>query len=301
MTDMTHDVIDTVAAGGALTDAQVEWLLETRDLVQLGMVGADARARRVGTSGTFVRVDTVPLAQAATWDVAPEAGEARIVGAPASLDEAVAAIDALRARSTVPVSGFAMHDLALAAGADLGEWCKTLRAAGLSAVASARADRLDDEWLSGVTAAGLTILSVAPGWPAGGRDLLAVLQQVREWQARHGAFIAWQPLALEVPETDPSTGYDDMRAVVSGRVLLDNVAHIQVDWTRTGAKLAQACLLFGADDLDNVPARDDMPHGPRRSILEEVRRNITAAGLTPVERTTRFEARTSSPAPGIDA
>ena len=32
MTDMTHDVLDTVAAGGALTDAQVEWLLETRDL-----------------------------------------------------------------------------------------------------------------------------------------------------------------------------------------------------------------------------------------------------------------------------
>ncbi|MBA2354805.1 MAG: aminofutalosine synthase MqnE, partial [Acidobacteria bacterium] len=58
-----------------------------------------------------------------------------------------------------------------------------------------------------------------------------------------------------------------------------------------GAKLAQACLLFGADDLDGVPARDDLPHGPRRAILEEVRRNILAASLDPVERDGRFALR----------
>jgi len=142
---------------------------------------------------------------------------------------------------------------------------------------------------------------VAPGRPAGGRDLLAVLQQVREWQARHAVFGAWQPLALEVPATDPSTGYDDMRAVVAARVLLDNVTHVQVDWSRAGAKLAQACLLFGADDLDNVPARDAMPHGPRRSVLEEVRRNVTAAGLTPTERTATFDNQAPRPASGADA
>lgn len=301
MTEMTNDVIDQVMAGAPLTDAQLQWLFETTDLIQLGVVGADVRARRVAAPGTFVRVDVVPLAQAARWDIAPDAGDVRVIGAPVSLDEAIEAIVALQARTTAPVTGFTVHDLALGAGAALEQWCSAMRAAGLAAIASARADRLDDEWLAAVAAAGLTVLSVAPGRPAAGRDLLAVLQQVREWQARHAVFGAWQPLALEVPATDPSTGYDDMRAVVAARVLLDNVAHVQVDWSRAGAKLAQACLLFGADDLDNVPARDAMPHGPRRSILEEVRRNLTAAGLTPTERTAMLGRRAPRPAAGADA
>jgi hypothetical protein len=38
-----------------------------------------------------------------------------------------------------------------------------------------------------------------------------------------------------------------------------------------------------------VPATDDAPLGPRRAPLEEVRRNIVAASLTPVARTARFE------------
>lgn len=301
MTEMTNEVIDQVTAGEPLTDAQLQWLLDTTDLIQLGMVGADVRARRVAAPGTFVRVDAVPLGQAAAWAIAPDAGDVRLTGAPASLDEAVDAIAALQSRATVPVTGFSVHDLALVAGSALGEWCTAMRSAGLAAIASARADRLDDEWLAPVAAAGLTVLSVAPGRPAGGRDLLALLQQVREWQARHAVFGAWQPLALEVPATDPSTGYDDMRAVVAARVLLDNLTHVQVDWSRAGAKLAQACLLFGADDLDNVPARDPMPHGPRRSILEEVRRNVTAAGLTPTERTATFDSRAPRPASGADA
>jgi hypothetical protein len=48
-------------------------------------------------------------------------------------------------------------------------------------------------------------------------------------------------------------------------------------------------LLFGANDLDHVPATDDAPLGPRRAPLEEVRRNIVAASLTPAARTGRFE------------
>jgi 2-iminoacetate synthase ThiH len=43
-------------------------------------------------------------------------------------------------------------------------------------------------------------------------------------------------------------------------------------------------LTFGADDLDDVPAVDDLSLGPRRATIEEVRRNIQAAGLLPVER-----------------
>ena len=41
-------------------------------------------------------------------------------------------------------------------------------------------------------------------------------------------------------------------------------------------------------DLDLVAADDDTSRGTRRAPLEEIRRNITAAGLTPVERDGRF-------------
>jgi 2-iminoacetate synthase ThiH len=43
-------------------------------------------------------------------------------------------------------------------------------------------------------------------------------------------------------------------------------------------------LTVGADDLDAVSALDDDSVGRRRAPLEEVRRNIEAAALVPVER-----------------
>jgi len=61
-----------------------------------------------------------------------------------------------------------------------------------------------------------------------------------------------------------------------------------VDWRRYGPKLAQVALTFGADDLDAVSAAAEAPDGPRRAPMEELRRNIEAAGLTPAERDGRF-------------
>jgi aminodeoxyfutalosine synthase len=67
------------------------------------------------------------------------------------------------------------------------------------------------------------------------------------------------------------------------------VESIQVDWSLYGPKLAQIALTVGADDVDGVSAEDDMSEGRRRAPLEEVRRNIRAAGQDPIERTGRFD------------
>jgi 2-iminoacetate synthase ThiH len=48
-------------------------------------------------------------------------------------------------------------------------------------------------------------------------------------------------------------------------------------------------LTVGADDVDAVPAEDDMSAGRRRAPLEEIRRNIVAAGQDPIERNGRFD------------
>jgi aminodeoxyfutalosine synthase len=86
----------------------------------------------------------------------------------------------------------------------------------------------------------------------------------------------------------PTTGYDDVKRVALARLFVENIPSIQVDWALYGPKLAQVALTMGADDLDGVTALDDMPDGRRRAPLEEVWRNIRAAGLTPVERDARF-------------
>lgn len=292
MTEMTSVVLTQLAAGERLSAGQRQWLIETRDLVQLGMVAAEQRTRRTGTIGTFVRVEAIAVADAATADVPPDAGEARLSGLSGSIAAAVDAVRAVAERSAAPVTGFALHDLAALAGTDLPAALAALRDAGLTAVAEARLDRLEEAWLAAVASAGLPVQAVAPGTPTTGDAWLALLERVGALQVRFGVFRAFQPLALETAVTEPSTGYDDMRAVATARVLLPpELPHLQVHWQRAGAKLAQSCLLFGANDVDGVPARDAMPHGPRRAIVEEVRRNLVAVSLSPVERTAAFEPR----------
>ena len=110
----------------------------------------------------------------------------------------------------------------------------------------------------------------------------------REAQAAAGAIACVNPLPRVLSAFKPTTGYDDVKAVALARLALAGVPHLQVDWARYGPKLAQVALTFGADDVDDVSASDDAPLGRRRAPLEEIRRNIEAAGFVPVERTGRF-------------
>ena len=294
----------SIAAGTALTSAQLRDLAHSRDLIGLGMLAADVRARLHGARGTFVRVQEVDVAfvpvgagafglglpqpqagDAGTFDM----GELRLVGAPASLGAARLIVAASAAHAGVPVSGWSIEELATLG--PLAEVAATLREAGLHAVTTARIDRLTAADLEALAAAGLPLQTVTLGTPLDDEAYLDALERLRAWQAATGVVRACVPLPVETSAEQPTTGYDDMRHVAVARVVLDNVPHIQAHWGRMGAKLSQACLLFGADDLDAVPARDDMPHGPRRAILEEVRRNLAAAALDAVERDGAFRPR----------
>lgn len=285
-----EELATRLATGAGLASTELREMAQSRDVIGLGMLAADVRLRRHGTRGTFVRVDTLSADDvAAGVAVAADAGEARLAGPVASLDAAVAAVAALRAATTVPVSGWALDDLATLG--PLADVLPALKAAGLDAVATARLDRLELATLQAVADAKLVLQSVTLGTPLDGAALLEALEELRAWQAATGVVRAVSPLPVEALPDQPTTGYDDMRHVAIARLALDNVDHVQAHWTRMGAKLSQACLLFGADDIDAVPARDDMPYGPRRAILEEVRRNLTAASLEVVERDGAFRPR----------
>jgi 2-iminoacetate synthase ThiH len=82
-----------------------------------------------------------------------------------------------------------------------------------------------------------------------------------------------------------------VKRIAISRLVADNVDTIQVDWALYGPKLAQVALTFGADDIDSVAADDDQSQGRRRSPVEEIRRNIRAAGFEPVERDGKFNRR----------
>ena len=92
------------------------------------------------------------------------------------------------------------------------------------------------------------------------------------------------PLPRRVDPGAPATGYEDLKRISIARLAAGNVETIQVHWSLYGPKLAQVALAFGANDLDNASAADDVRLGPRRAPLVEVRRNIRAAAFVPVER-----------------
>ena len=110
-------------------------------------------------------------------------------------------------------------------------------------------------------------------------------------QRRVPSLRAFAPLARKIDQTQPTTGYADVKRVALSRVLVQNVSTIQVDWELYGPKLAQVALTFGADDLDSVSPVDDESQGHRRSPIEEIRRGIRAAGFEPAERNARFQLR----------
>lgn len=273
-----------VAEGGRLDSAALAALAGSADLLALGALADDVRRRRHGTTATFVRVHVLDLGDAASWTAAPPtAHEVRLTGTPRSLDEAVDAV--LRARPLAGgcvLRGFVLADLFTLGGE---EGCRALAAAGLDEVAVCHAGPDAAHAVRAARDAGLAVRVV--GLADEPADRPEWLLAVRALQDAVGGLDAVAPLPRVIDPARPTTGYADVRSVALARLALDDVPSVQVDWTLYGPKLAQVALTVGADDLDAVAAVDDLTHGARRATIEDLRRNISAAGLTAAERTGR--------------
>lgn len=300
--DLNEPVIATiaerVAQGGSLSEADAHAILDTHDLIAVGVMADDVRRRMHGVRTTFQRVlevhaDAVPPA----LPPGCAAGEIRIIGRPGSAAAAVEAAGAVASLAGgVPVAGFSLADLvAMGDGLSaLEHLCADLRAAGLEDVADASLDTLDDA--EGAIAAarrgGLAVARLTI------RDLPADLRiprllEAASLQASLGGFRALAPLPRVLAAGPPSTGYDDVKLVALARLMVTAIPSIQVDWALYGPKLAQVALTVGADDVDGVAAVEPGMLGRRRTALEEIRGNIQAAALEPVERNARWEGAAS--------
>jgi aminodeoxyfutalosine synthase len=281
LSDLVNSAIEQrCRSGETLTAAELDEL-GTVDVLSLGMLADEVRRARVGDTVTYARD-----------------AESRLTTLPATLDETLSAIR--EAKAAAPeVVGFSLADIIDRCrgphDADSASWggqwgplqdvLAQLAKAGLTAIAEAPIDRIADMTtaLHAAGQAGLPVecLSLQKPWTESRTDYVLKVRSIVE---QFPSIQTVAPLPREQSIAVPTTGYDDVRAVALARLGLPAVKRIQVDWSQYGPKLAQVALTFGANDLDRVSTVDDESLGRRRTSVEDVRRNVAAAGFTAIER-----------------
>lgn len=130
--------------------------------------------------------------------------------------------------------------------------------------------------------------------------------RLRALQDETGGFQTFIPLAFHPANTalahlPAPTSRLDLRVMAVSRLLLDNIPHVKAYWIMLGPKTAQIALSFGADDLDGTVVEERIVHmagatSPEELSAVELRRLITEAGRTPVERDTLYNRVVREPA-----
>jgi aminodeoxyfutalosine synthase len=129
------------------------------------------------------------------------------------------------------------------------------------------------------------------------RERVDHLLKLRELQDRTGGFQALVPLPYHAENNllggRNTTGVIDIKVHALSRILLDNFDHIKAFWIMTGTEMAQILQRFGVDDLDGTVIEEKITHSagattPLKLEAEYIRRLISSAGRTPVERDTLY-------------
>jgi len=294
-------IAERARAGETLTVAEIDEL-GSSDILSLGMLADEVRRARVGDEVTYSRVvELASGASSASGASGASGAEVRIAELAATLEETEGLISEARMLAgSQLLTGFSLAEIADRHWGKLADVLKRLKRAGLNAIAEAPVDRLQDAEgaLAACEEAGLPVRCLSLQSPVSdGRSLWLV--HVRTLVQKFPAIDTINPLSREQSIAVPTTGYDDVRAVALARLALPSVRNIQVDWAQYGPKLAQVALTFGANDLDRVSTIDDESLGKRRTSLEDVRRNIAAAGFNPVERvlSASFDSRRDGASP----
>ena len=129
-------------------------------------------------------------------------------------------------------------------------------------------------------------------------ELADHMVRLRELQDETGGFNAFIPLSFQPANTGLSelpgpTGFDDLKVLAVGRLVLDNFRHIKAFWINVGLKLAQVSLSFGVNDLDGTVVEEKISHAAGVDTGQELSRAelvrvIRGAGRVPVERDTLY-------------
>jgi cyclic dehypoxanthinyl futalosine synthase len=178
---------------------------------------------------------------------------------------------------------------------------RRLHAAGLGSLSGAGAGMLRDQandWVRIHRAAhrlGMpTVAELTIGQGETLVDRVTHLQALRELQHETGGFIATRVTVhhftlAESRREEEATAADYLKTLAVARLMLDNIPHLEGDWTVQGPKVLGLALRFGADDAGSVDPRQVERREARHHGGEaELRRIIRDAGFRPVERDALF-------------
>ena len=126
-------------------------------------------------------------------------------------------------------------------------------------------------------------------------DHMVRLRALQDETGGFNAFIplSFQPANTQLPDVLTPSGYDDLKMLAVGRLVLDNFRHVKAFWINVGVKLAQVSLAFGVNDLDGTVVEERISHSAGAQTGQELRRDdlvrlIRGAGRLPVERDTLY-------------
>ena len=135
-------------------------------------------------------------------------------------------------------------------------------------------------------------------------DRVDHLLALRALQDETGGFLTYIPLAYhpdhnELGETlgrtgTATTGFDDLKNIAVGRLLLDNISHVKTHWPMVTPFISQVALTFGCDDLEGTVVFERVYHeaGAQTAMwlsYDEIVTLIRGAGKEPVERDSLYQ------------
>jgi len=135
------------------------------------------------------------------------------------------------------------------------------------------------------------------------------LQRVRDLQDECGvftAFIGWTyqkspDVALQCPVVG---SFDYLRTMAVARLFLDNVPHFQTSWVTQGARIGQASLFFGCDDMGSTMIEENVVSAVGTTYkldAQEIERLIRDAGFEPARRNFFYDLTDEPRRPHLDA
>src|SRR5438477_2533214 len=135
-------------------------------------------------------------------------------------------------------------------------------------------------------------------------DRVDHLLALRALQDETGGFLTYIPLAYHPDHNElgeklgrtgtATTGFDDLKNVAVGRLVLDNIPHVKTHWPMVTPFISQIALTFGCDDLEGTVVFERVYHEagagtPMWLSYDQIVSLIRGAGKEPVERDSLYQ------------
>jgi aminodeoxyfutalosine synthase len=137
------------------------------------------------------------------------------------------------------------------------------------------------------------------------RDRVEHLDALRQLQDETGGFLTYIPLAYHPDNNElgeelervgtATTGFEDLKAIAVGRLMLDNIPHMKTHWPMVTPFLSQIALSFGCDDVEGTVVFERIYHDAgartqRGMAYFDLVQLIRGAGKEPVERDSLYHS-----------